>query len=91
MGKTRGATTTKRYRGTIEPENTTFEEDTTHNTPVQEPGSLHSQGQDSETPSMAQYIATMNIGSDREDLTTDDKDTGTTQREQGSDCYCEKS
>ena len=29
---------------------------------------------------MAQQIAPLNIGSDREDLTKDDKDTGTTQR-----------
>ena len=78
MVKFRGAAATKRHRGTIEPENPTLVEDTAHNTPVQEHGSLHSQGQASETPSMAQQIATLNIGSDKEDLTTDDIDTGST-------------
>jgi len=38
---------------------------------------------------MAQQIATMNKGSDREDLITDDIVIGTTQEVQGSDCRCE--
>jgi len=89
MGKSRGSAASKLHRETIEPENATLVEDTTHNTPVQESGNPHGQGQDSETPSMAQQISTQNIGSDREDLTTDNIDRGTTEEVQGRVCLCE--
>jgi len=74
LEKSRGAATKKRHRGTIEPENTPLQEDTAHNAPVQKPGNPHGHGKGTETPSMAQQIVTLNIGSDKEDLTTDDID-----------------
>jgi hypothetical protein len=77
--KSRGAATQKRHRGTKEPENTPLQEDTAHNTPVQEPGNPHGHDQGTETTSVAQQIATLNTGSDREDLTTDVIDIGATQ------------
>jgi len=67
MGKSRGAPTAKRHRGTIELENARLKEDTTNKTPVQEPRNPHGQGQDTETPRISQQIATVNIGSVRGD------------------------
>ena len=60
--KSRGAAATKRLLGTIEPVNATLVEDTRHKTPVQGPGNPQGQSQNSETPSVAQQIATLNIG-----------------------------
>jgi hypothetical protein len=39
--KSRGAATKKRHRATIEPENSPLQEDTAHNTAVQEPDKSH--------------------------------------------------
>ena len=90
MGKSSGAATTKWHCGTTGPENATLVEDTTHNnTPVQEPGSSRGHGQNTETASKAQHLATLHIGRDRKDLTTGDLNTGTRQEVQSSDCHYE--
>jgi hypothetical protein len=88
-GKKQRSCNHKQHRGTIEPENATFEEVTTRNTPVQQHGRPLGQGQGTETPSMAQQIGTLNIGCDKEDLTTDAINIGTTHEVQGSDYNCE--
>jgi len=69
----------------MDAENALLQEDTTHNTPVKVPGNPQSPSQDSETPSMAQQLATLNIGCDKEDLTRGGIDTETTQEIEGSD------
>ena len=78
-----------RHPGTIEPENATLVEVTTSNTPVQERGNPHGQGQHTETPRMAQQIGTLNIEGDSDYLPTDDTDTGTTHEVLVSDYGCE--
>jgi hypothetical protein len=89
MGKIRGVAVSMPHPGTIEPENATLVEGTTSNTPVQERGNPHGQGQHTETPRMAQQIGTLNIGSDSDYIPTDDTDTGKTHEVLVSDYGCE--